>query len=370
MSKYIKVGSGGGEVTWHRAMLDMEPGDYLLLEPGYYVWPRGRLLEDVTIKGLGASPEDTRIRSFFSIGENSSRVVFENLTLEPYGDVNTLDLPEETNSYLILRGCVLIGTGSKTTTISVNGQDTVEMYSCRLLNGTLSFFEKANFRLEMADCLLDYESEKFGTISLEGTGTAIINNSEIRGTVNSFDSSNIELNINNSAIGNLNLGGKSWVNVYACRFLNRDYSLYARADCWLNILESQMPSQLAIEDHCHLLMQNSQLYYFQARGESQSFLSNVQIAAAANLEGKSFMDGSLVTFSGNGDYPYFIFLVDQAVLKGRNLQFDPQNWPVLVDNDARLVANALYYQGAPLEIKCEHPENISLMGIKWTERKE
>lgn len=37
MSKYIKVGSGGGEVTWHRAMLDMEPGDYLLLEPGYYV---------------------------------------------------------------------------------------------------------------------------------------------------------------------------------------------------------------------------------------------------------------------------------------------------------------------------------------------
>ena len=56
MSKYIKVGSGGGEVTWHRAMLDMEPGDYLLLEPGYYVWPRGRLLEDVTIKGLGASP--------------------------------------------------------------------------------------------------------------------------------------------------------------------------------------------------------------------------------------------------------------------------------------------------------------------------
>ncbi|KNE31143.1 hypothetical protein [Lactobacillus delbrueckii] len=344
MSKYIKVGSGGGEVTWHRAILDMEPGDYLLLEPGYYVWPRGRLLEDVTIKGLGASPEDTRIRSFFSIGENSSRVVFENLTLEPYGDVNTLDLPEETNSYLILRSCVL--------------------------TGTLSFFEKANFRLEMADCLLDYESEKFGTISLEGTGTAIINNSEIRGTVNSFDSSNIELNINNSAIGNLNLGGKSWVNVYACRFLNRDYSLYARGECWLNILESQMPSQLAIEDHCHLLMQNSQLYNFQARGESQSFLSNVQIAAAASLEGKSFMDGSLVTFSGNGDYPYFIFLVDQAVLKGRNLQFDPQNWPVLVDNDARLVANALYYQGAPLEIKCEHPENISLMGIKWTERNE
>lgn len=71
----------------------------------------------------------------------------------------------------------------------------------------------------------------------------------------------------------------------------------------------------------------------------------MQIAAAASLEGKSFMDGSLVTFSGNGDYPYFIFLVDQAVLKGRNLQFDPQNWPVLVDNDARLVANALYYQG-------------------------
>lgn len=69
------------------------------------------------------------------------------------------------------------------------------------------------------------------------------------------------------------------------------------------------------------------------------------------------MDGSLVTFSGNGDYPYFIFLVDQAVLKGRNLQFDPQNWPVLVENDARLVANALYYQGTPLEIKCEHPEN-------------
>lgn len=42
----------------------------------------------------------------------------------------------------------------------------------------------------------------------------------------------------------------------------------------------------------------------------------MQIAAAASLEGKSFMDGSLVTFSGNGDYPYFIFLVDQAVLKG------------------------------------------------------
>lgn len=64
------------------------------------------------------------------------------MTLEPYGDVNTLDLPEETNSYLILRSCVLTGTGSKTTTISVNGQDTVEMYSCRLLNGPCPFLKK------------------------------------------------------------------------------------------------------------------------------------------------------------------------------------------------------------------------------------
>lgn len=50
MTRYIKVGTGGGEVTWHRAMLDLTPGDYLMLEPGYYDWPRGKVIEDITIR--------------------------------------------------------------------------------------------------------------------------------------------------------------------------------------------------------------------------------------------------------------------------------------------------------------------------------
>ena len=31
MTRFVKVGTGGGETTWHRAMLDLRPGDVLLL---------------------------------------------------------------------------------------------------------------------------------------------------------------------------------------------------------------------------------------------------------------------------------------------------------------------------------------------------
>lgn len=39
MSKYIKVGSGGGEMTWHRAMLDMEPGTICCWSPAITFGP-------------------------------------------------------------------------------------------------------------------------------------------------------------------------------------------------------------------------------------------------------------------------------------------------------------------------------------------
>lgn len=370
MTRYIKVGTGGGEVTWHRAMLDLTPGDYLMLEPGYYDWPRGKVIEDITIQGLGANPEDTRIRSFFRIGPNSGRVCFENLYLEPYGETNTIDLPEEANSYLIFRNCVLKGNNSKITTLAISGQASVFLFSTRLTGGSISFFATSSFRLEMADCDLDFASDDFGAISFEGEGTAIINNSRLAGAITSFDSCNIELDINNSEIGCLNLTGRTWLNLLNSQIVQPEYSLYARGDCWLNIVSSDFFGQFCLAERARVLIQNSELYSLQARDEARMTLTNVVIEATTSLEGTSSADCQLVTFKSNGDYQYFVYLVDSAQLTGRNLLFEPNASTALVEDQALLKANALYHQGQPLEIKCQEPENISLLGIKWTALKE
>lgn len=367
MTRFVKVGTGGGETTWHRAMLDLRPGDVLLLEPGFYALPQGKMLADVTIKGLGASTEDTRITSFFQVDDASSRIVFENICLIPYKDSNTLDIPEGVDSFVIFRNCVLRGTGNKTTTLAISGKATVELIATKILNGTVSFFKTADFRLEMADSVIDYVSEEFGTLSLEGHGTAIINNSKITGTLNTFDYCNVELDIHNSYVGNLNMGGKTWLNMFKGQTgQDNSYSLYARGDCWLNIMDSVFPTSFCLADRARVLLHGSDVYSLQLKDDSQITVTNTLVRASANFEDRTKGDANRVTFYGNGDYQYFFYMIGKSRFKGRNLTFKPNGAPMLVGDEAKLAANALYSNEQPLEVECANKNNVSILGIKWT----
>ena len=213
MARIIRVGGSSSETSWHEALKDLRADDVLMLGSGFYYLPQGLTLTDITIKGTGSVPEDTTIEGYISVSDDSRYVTLENLCINTSTDNNSLFVPVESDGYLTLRNCFIKGNGTDTAAIAVNGKVTVELYSTKVINGSVSMYENANFRLEMNDSEIDYKSDKYCALALEGQGTAIINNSNIHGSINTFAKTNAELDINNSEADYILLHGQTWMNM-------------------------------------------------------------------------------------------------------------------------------------------------------------
>lgn len=370
MARLVKVGSGGNEVTWHKAMLDLRADDVLLLQPGFYILPQGKELTDITIKGLGVNPEDTTITSNFVVSPDSRYLTLENLCLEAYGDRNAISVSPEANSYLTLRNCIVKGAEADAAALAINGKVTVELYSTKILNGSVSFFKTSDFRLEMSDSLIDYPSDEYCALAIEGKGTAIINNSEILGSINTFDTTNAEIDINNSRVNFMILDGQTWMNMFNVDIVS-DFEpcLYIGGDCWVNIMNSQFAGAVYFDKKTTSLVQNCRINKLLATGESRMTLMNCIIEVYADFQGETDVDANLVTFNGDGNYQYFLVLSKDAKLHGSDLIFNPNSSELAIKDNSKLNVSILSSSISSLEIECAEKNNVNLLGLKWTEKK-
>lgn len=367
MPRIVKVGAGGGEVHWHDALKDLRADDVLFLEPGFYTIPQGITLTDITIKGTGSSPEDTTILGYINLSSDSRYVTLENLCVNTNQDKNSIFVPVEANTYLTLRNCVIKGAGNDTAVIAINGKVTLELYSTKIINGSVSMFEGADFRLEMNDSYIEYPSEEFCSLALEGQGTAIINNSKISGSVNTFKKTNVELDINNSEVDYLLLHGQTWMNMLNSKVLSKDDScLYVSDDCWINIMGSHFSGGVFLDKKTHAIVQNSQINRMIAVDETDIQLNNSVIIAHADFQNESKCDATRTTFNGNMEYEYFLALSGNAQFKGHNLILNSNTSNLAVQDDAIFKVNVLSSEDESLEVECNKKPNVSILGMRWT----
>lgn len=371
MARLVKVGGGGGETSWHDALKDLRGDDVLLLEPGFYELPQGLTLTDVTLKGMGSIPGDTVILGYLSVSADSRYVTLENLCINTNTDHNSLFVPAEANSYLTLRNCEVKGPGTDTATIAANGKITLELYSTKIINGSLSLFADADFHLEMNDSLIDYDSDKYCAVALEGQGTAIINNSRIKGSLNTFAKTNAELDINNSRLDYVLLHGQTWMNMLNSTILSKEDScLYISDDCWVNILHSNFAGGVYIDGQTRSIIQNSTLNRLIVVKKAKVTLTACQIVAHADFQNEVQADASRTSFNGNSQYQYFLALSGRAELNGHDLIFNANGSELAVEDDATFNTNVLASDQKQMEIECNKAPNVHIMGLQWTAKKK
>lgn len=369
MPRIIKVGAGGNEVDWRQALKDLRADDVLLLEPGFYELPQGQTLTDITIKGMGVNPEDTTILGYLSVSSDSRFVNLENLCVNTNSDNNTLFVPEEADGYLSLRNCLIKGPGNETAAIAANGRITLEMYSVKVMNGSVSLFADADFRLEMNDSEIDYLSQEYSALALEGKGTAIINNSVIHGSVNTFEKTNAELDLNNCTIDYVLLRGQTWMNMINTVVLSQDDScFYASDECWNNIMNSTFSGGMFFDKKTHTIMQNVTATSLIAIGQAKLTMVTCQIMAHADFQDQVEAETTRTSFNGHGDYEYFLALSDQASLTGKDIILNADSGNLAVKDDAKLAANILASDKPGLEIECHNARNIKIYGLHWTSK--
>ncbi|MBN7276939.1 hypothetical protein [Lactobacillus acetotolerans] len=369
--RVIKVGAGGGEIDWHDALKDLRADDVLLLEPGFYDLPQGITLADITIKGTGTLPEDTTILGYVSVSPDSRYVTLENLCINTIKDRNSLFVPVEANTYLSLRNCVIKGTNSDTAAIAANGKITLELYSTKIINGSVSMFADADFRLEMNDTYIDYDSDEYCALALEGRGTAIVNNSHIHGSVNTFAQTNAELDINNSVVDYLLLHGQTWMNMLNSEVLSKeDTCLYISDDCWINVVSSSFNGGIYIDKKAHVLIQNSSFNRMIAVNNAKITLSNTVVLAHADFQDNVSCTARRVTFNGDSDYQYFLALSGNAKLDGHDLILNSNGADMAVQDDAHLSTSVLASGDASLKVECNKKPNVHILGLKWTAKRK
>lgn len=371
MARIVKVGAGGSETGWHEALKDLRADDVLLLEPGFYQLPQGITLTDITVKGMGATPEDTTILGYVSVSADSRYVTLENLCINTNTDHNSLFVPPEANSYLTLRNCIVKGVGTDTAAVACNGKVTLELYSTKIMNGSLSMFADADFRLEMNDAIIDYASTEYCALALEGKGTAIINNSKIHGSTNTFTKTNCELDINNSQLDCVLLHGQTWMNMLNTKVLAEDDScLYISDDCWCNIVNSTFAGGVYLDKKTRTIIQNSTLNRLVAINEAKITMMTSQILAHADFQDNVVADATRVSFSGNMDYEYFLALSDQAKLAGHDVVLNANDADLAVQDNAEFNINVLASDRSNIEIECNKEPNVRIFGMHWTAKKK
>lgn len=371
MTRIIKVGGGGDEIGWHAALKDLRADDVLLLEPGFYDLPQGLTLADLTIKGMGSNPEDTTILGYLALASDCRFVNLENLCLNTISDHNSLFIPTEANTYLSLRNCVIKGFGNDTATIAANGKLTLELYSSRIIGGSVSLFQNANFHLEMNDSLIDYPSAEYCALALEGSGTAIINNSRIHGSTNTFAKSDVELDVNNSQLDYALLHGQTWLNLLNSKLSSpANYCLYLSDQCWSNIIHCQLAGGLYLDKSSRTILQNSHLQRLIAVDQSRLTMVNSQVLAHADFQNQVHADLTRVSFNGKEEYEYFLALSGKAQLTGHDLILHANQAALAVEDDAVLRTNVLASDQKRLKVECSKKPNIHILGMDWTAEKK
>lgn len=369
MPRIIKIGAGGNELAWRQALKDLRADDVLLLEPGFYELPQGKNLADVTIKGMGVNPEDTTILGYLSVDSSSRFVNLENLCINTNTDNNTLFIPPDADGYLSLRNCVVKGPGTDTAAIAANGKITLEMYSVKVMNGSVSLFADADFRLEMNDSEIDYQSEKYSALALEGKGTAIINNSTVRGAVNTFEKTNAELDFNNCTLDYVLLRGQTWMNMINTVVLSQDDSCFFASDeCWSNIVNCTFSGGMFFDKKTHTIMQNSTATTLIAINQAKLTLVTSQIMAHADFQDEVKADATRTSFNAHSDFEYFLALSDHASLSGKDLILNANKSNLAVKDAAKLTANILASDQTGLEIECHDAHNVKIYGLHWTSK--
>ncbi len=370
MSRLVRVGAGGKEISWHAALKDLRADDVLLLEPGFYELPTGIYLSDITIKGTGNLPEDTTILGYVNVDAGSQFINLENLCINTVDDANSLFLPAEANAFLSLRNCIVKGFGNDTAVIAANGKVTLELYSTVIMNGSVSLFADANFRLEMNDSTIKNVTKDIGALALEGHGTAIVNNSRIHGSIDTFAKSNVELDVNNSQVDSLLLQGQVWLNMLNSTVLSQeDTGMFVTDEAWVNIIGSEAKGGIYFEKKPHAIIQNSRLNRLIATGEAQLTLNNSVIVNHADFQDKVDCNSRRVTFNGGNEFEYFLALSDHAQLEGHDLIFNSNGANLAVENKAQMHATVIATSDKSITVECGQDAEFRLWGMKWTTKK-
>lgn len=371
MARIIRVGGSSSSVSWHEVLKDLRADDVLMLGPGYYYLPQGITLTDITIKGTGSLPEDTTIYGYISVSEDSRYVTLENLCIDTTTEHNSLSVPVGVDGYLTLRNCFIKGTGTDTAAIAVNGKITLELYSTKIVNGSVSMYDHANFRLEMNDSEIDYFSDKYCALAIEGEGTAIVNNSKIHGSINTFAKTNAELDLNNSEVDYVLLHGQTWMNMLNSKVKSAsDSCFYLSDDCWSNIMNSTFLGGVYIDKKTRTIIQNSTINRMRVVDEAKVTMNNAVILAHADFQDQAKCDATRVTFTGNMNYEYFLALSGEANMKGHNIVLNPNQANLAVKDEAKFSASVVANDNEQVEVEYNKRPNVYILGVKWTAKKK
>lgn len=371
MARLIKVGSGGDEIEWKDALNNIQPDDVLLLEPGYYRIEPGFDVNDLTIKGTGSSPEDTVIEGYFVLGSECSFFTLENLAINTKSKNNSIFVEQTANTYLTLRNTVIHGGNDDTAGIAVNGKCTLELFSTKIVGASLSLFKDADFRVTMNDSLIDYPSNKFAAIGIQGKGTSIISGSTINGSISTYPNSNSELDINNCRVNKILVHGSTWMNMINSSILDRgDTALYLSDNSWANIIRSNFVGGVFADKKVKAIMQNCKMDRLIVCDQVQITLSNCTIISHADFQDESEADATRTAFSGNNKFQYFLALNKSATLKGKDLLLNPNGSVLAVKDEAKVKIKVISSSQQSLEVEGLTAPNVDIIGLKWKMKKD
>lgn len=366
MTRLVKVGTGGDEVNWKDALKNIQPDDVLLLEPGYYKVQPGLEVTDLTIKGTGSSPEDTVIEGYFVLGADCSFFTLENLCINTKSKNNSIFVESIADTYLTLRNAVITGGQDNTAGIAVNGKCTMELFSVKIMGASLSLFKDSDVRVTMNDSLIDYPSEKFAAVGIQGKGTLIVSNSKINGSVSTYPDSNSELDLNNSVVNKILIHGSTWTNMLNSEILNQgDTSLYISDESWSNIINCNFAGGVFIDKKTKSIMQNCQINRIIVCDESEITLNNCNITSHADFQDDVKADVTRTVFSGDKKFQYFLALNKKAELKGKDLVLNPNNSLLAVKDDAKIKLKVLSSSQKSIKIEGLKKKNIDIIGTDW-----
>ena len=366
MARLIKVGTRGGEVEWKKALKDVRADDVLLLEPGFYQLDQGLNVADITIKGMGNNPEDTVIEGYFSLGGDCRFFNLENIAVRTKTNHNAFFIEQSADTYLTLRNAVIESGIDNTAAIAGNGKCTIELFSVKILGASISLFKNSSFRLTMNDCYIDYPSTRYAAIGIQGKGTAIISNSIIKGNLSTYFDSNSEVDLNNSQVNTLLIHGQTWMNLLNTQVTGKDDgSFYVSDESWINVVNCSFAGGVYFDKKARAIIQNSQMDRLIGCNEAKLTLSNTQINSHADFQDEATCNATRVAFSGGKEFEYFLALNAKASLTGNDIILNPNQGTIAIKDDANITLNVLTANQDSLEIECEKPENISILGIKW-----
>ncbi len=370
MTRLVKVSGRGDGTDWKSALKDLQPDDVLLLAPGFYELNQGLEVNNITIKGTGNAPEETVISGFFVLDRDCSFFTLENICLQTKSDHNTIYVEDNADTYLTLRNTNLYGDENDMAAIAVNGKCTLELFSSKILNSSVSLFAQADFRLTMTDSLIDYDSKDYAALGIQGKGTAIISNSAIHGNLSTYPDSNAEVDLNNTSISYGLIHGQTWVNMLNSTIeKNDDSSFYISDDSWVNILQSEFKGGVFIDKNTKTLIQNSKIDRLIACDNAKVTLNNSSIVSHADFQDKASADATRVAFSGRDDFEYFLALNGQASLGGRDLILNPNGSTLAVQDDAKIKLNIVSSSSKDLEVECNSRPNVNILGMRWEAKK-